>query len=312
MTRTIPWPTWAAACLVLALAGPASAAESRSLMLDYDNYHVYGLQQLHADISLANQINGLNLGVDQLWALTEIAYRADDLRERYRLALDPVFTDMQDSSTELRRCLLEEGTASESMISGVERATRDFQSERYGFHGELLELEKEVERVLDENQIRLMEGARPCVRPPDELSPVRVGQSSGASTRLMSQLETMRELNDIQFERRKERFVDKAATLREDRFVAGDEGEEAAFRDTLSDALDTVYEMDDLNWSVDGTTAGDRVAKLMKLKPERPEGTRARKEGQIGRVAEVILAPGAADVLAAILERRQAEVEGTR
>ncbi len=312
MTGPNPWPTWAAACLVLALAGPASAAESRNLLLEHDDYHVYDLQRLHADISLANQINGLNLDVEKLWALTEIAYRADDLRERYRIALEPVMTEMHDSSTELKRCLLEEGTASEPVMSAVERATRGFQNERYAFHAELLELEAEVEQVLDENQIRLMEGTRPCVRPPDELSPARVGQSSGASSRMMSQLETLRDLNEVQFERRKARFIEKALIRREDRFVAGSEDDEAVFSDAMSDALDAVYEMDDLTWAVDGTSAGDRVDELMKLKPERPEGTRARKEGQIGRAAEVILAPGAADVLAVILERRQAEIEGAR
>lgn len=303
------------ACVILttfAAAGAARAADSRSLLLTHDDYTVYELQGLHADISLANMINGLNLNTEQLWALTEIAYQADDVRDRYHAAMDPAMTQMRDASAELRRCLLEEGTASERTIHAVELATREFQNHRYDFHRELLALEDEIEAVLDENQLQLMEGTRPCVRPPDELSLVRVGQTGAAGSRLTEQLESMRQLDEVGFERRKGRFIERSLNRRDERLASGDEEAEAAHTQAMSDALDAVYEMSDIDWAVQGPDAADQVAALMKVKPEKPSGNRTRKEHELSRASELLLAHGAADVIAAIYERRQQEVAGLR
>ncbi len=294
------------------VASAARAADSRSLLLSHEDYTVYELQGLHADISLANMINGLNLTTEQLWALTEIAYQSDDVRDRYRVAMEPVMTQMRSASEELKRCLLEEGTASEGTIHAVELATRGFQDHRYDFHRELLALEDEIEAVLDENQLQLMEGTRPCVRPPDELSLVRVGQTGAAGSRLTDQLETMRDLDEMQFERRKDRFIERSLTRRDERLASGDEEAEAAHTQAMSDAIDAVYEMSDIDWAVQGPAAADRVAELMKVKPDKPTGQRPRKEHELGRASELLLAAGAADVLAAIYERRQQELAGLR
>lgn len=299
---------WPVLCTALALAGPVQAESNRSLLLDGETFHVFEVRQLGSDISLAYKINALNLTADQLWALSEIAYQADDARERYRVDLIPVMEKMRATSIELRRCLLEEGDASEATLRDQMRANRDYGSLQDEFVREMLALEDEIEAILDENQIHLMGEVRPCVRPPDDLSPARVGQSEGATSRLVTQLEEMRQASAPQFERRKARFIERVMVRRSERLIAGDEEQEAAHYQALSDAMDAAYEMDDLTWAVDGITAADRVDQLMKIKPVAPSGPRPHKDNELGPAAVVLLDKGAGDVLTAIYERRQREM----
>jgi hypothetical protein len=162
--------------------------------------------------------------------------------------------------------------------------------------------------VLDANQVELMEGARPCVRPPDELSPVRVGQAGGAGSKMIERLTGMRDMDDNSYERSKQRMIDKSVDRRVARLGPMSEDEEAALRAEMAAAIDAIRALDDLTWQVDGQAAADRLHSLYQLKPDRPEkANRQRKPGQLGRASEVLLAPGASDVVATILERRQAE-----
>ncbi len=286
------------ACAAAAVVARGSAA-APTIVLDPADPRTQRVRQLHDDISLANLLGGLTLSSDQLDDLEELARRADELRDEVAGEAEPLAERMERAFAALRADLLERGAPSDEVAGAAHRAERDFRELNLSYERDLAALEQRARDVLDDGQIAIIEGFEPCLFPPRDLSsPLRVGQA-GVSTEMMERLWILRQLPEHTGERYAERLVDGAVERLE--MHRGPQSDEAiaAERERVRALLDEIRAVDDETWALEGETMAERLEAAAGAPPSSRGPAPGHVDDQLTRVGLLLLAPGAADVLAA-------------
>lgn len=293
---TRPFALLGAISAAVVVAGGSAAAPNS--MLDPADPLALEVKGLHDDISLANLIRGLNLTGDQLDVLAEAAARADALRDDRSAQARPLLAEMEAAFGALRAELLTGGEPGGDVKRRAVTANRELQDHRRGFERELADLELQLRDALDDGQVTIIETFKPCLIPPQELGePPRVGQS-GAGGKAVEVLGELRLLPANTYERRLQRFVDRGIEIIQLRTGPLSPEIEDEYRTQLVQLVDEARSLDDLTWTLEGPQHAARLHEIVGDDP--PSPPRSAEGTELTRVGRLLLAPGAAEVLAAL------------
>lgn len=298
---TRPFALLGAISAAVVVAGGSAAAPN--IMLDPADPLALEVKWLHDDISLANLIRGLSLTGEQLDALADAASRAETLRAAQTAEAQPLLGEMEAAFGALRAELLGGGEPAQEVEKRAVRAQRELHDMRREFERSLADLEIEVRAILDDGQISIVEGFKPCLIPPKELGePARVGQSDGGG-RAVEVLGDLRILPQHTYERRMERFVERGLEIIALRKGPLSDEVAADHREQLVALVDEVRTLDDVTWALEGEEMARRLRVIVEGDATHPmEG---QPEGvELTRVGRLLLAPGSADVIGSLAVAR--------
>ncbi len=175
--REARWARGAGAMfLLLAAWAPLLCAQPSPGSLD--TAQIEETRRLRQEISLLNLLNGLYLSPEQLGQLVPLAEKAAAIHQQYRQTYATESGDYARELSALRDGLYgATGATPEQKGPASARHHRLDSLLRQKMTDELLPLEEEARRVLNEAQLAIIQDFKPCLTPPKNLSdPVAVGQ----------------------------------------------------------------------------------------------------------------------------------------
>ncbi len=207
------------------------------------------LRHIQHSIKSINLINGLNLNVDQMVGLKELARQANTLEKaalsEARRAEGSALAVLQKFYEQLKENRVP-GDMTKHMVHRVEHP---FKAVQANYNEQMADKVKEAKGLLNPGQLAMVKNYRPCIVPTVDLTdPSRIG--SAASERLMERFTQIRNLSPEVYTRRKQNIIDHHVRRMRLHFQGKiDQNKEAA---DFSQFLEKVRAMDDVDWQLQG------------------------------------------------------------
>ena len=207
------------------------------------------VKDLSREISLLNLISGLYLSPEQMNQMLAILRKVEAIRGDYQSRAVSEAHQMEEILKEFRGILGRDEEIDQGLIREFRRAKKRGQDLREEFHGALIPYQDEMKSVLNENQIALIDGFKPCIVPPhDTRNPTRIGQDSG-DTRMGERLLTrVRQMDENVYQRRKPLLIERHIGKVERHVGLFSDEERAEEESRLADIFKRARELSDLDF----------------------------------------------------------------
>ena len=257
---------------------------------------------LRREINLLNLINGLYLSTEQITQMLEVLREVEGIRGEYRSKAVSQAHQMEEILNELREILGRNEEIDQGLIRKFRQAKKRGEDLKEEFHSALIPYQDEMKRVLNENQLALIDQFKPCIVPPhDTRNPVRIGQTSG-DTRMGERLLTrVRQMDENVYQRRRPHLIQRYIERIERRVGLFSDEERAEEESRVADIFKRAREVSDVDFEA---RKGD-LARELKEPHEKTLHSRHRKRrGDLDKLGKFLLDPK----LIPILEKRLTRV----
>jgi len=182
----------------------ASGGEARAVDVADAQAKVQESQRIRDEISLLNLLRGLYLSLDQLDRLIVLADRAAAIRQEAAVAFAAKANTYLADLAALRDALYSTTGPTQEHNTRASRGHHELETgPRYKVMEEIVKVEDEARKVLNEAQIAVIEGFSPCLIPPKNLSdPIAVGQAQ-TTVREEAFLDLVRRMPDSLYQQRR-------------------------------------------------------------------------------------------------------------
>lgn len=260
------------------------------------------VKDLSREISLLNLISGLYLSPEQMNQMLAILRKVEAIRGDYQSRAVSEAHQMEEILKEFREILGRDEEIDQGLIREFRRAKKRGQDLREEFHGALIPYQDEMKSVLNENQIALIDGFKPCIVPPhDTRNPTRIGQDSG-DTRMGERLLTrVRQMDENVYQRRKPLLIERHIGKVERHVGLFSDEERAEEESRLADIFKRARELSDLDFEAQ---KGDLARELKEPHEKALQSRHRKRRGDLDKLGKFLLDPK----LIPILEKRLTQV----
>jgi DNA mismatch repair ATPase MutS len=123
------------------------------------------VNDLRREINLINLVNGLYLSAEQMNQMLAILRKVEATRGEYQTKATSQVHEMEEILKELKEILGRNEEIDQGLIRKFHRAKKRGEDLREEFHSALMPYQDEMKRVLNGNQLALIEEFKPCYRP---------------------------------------------------------------------------------------------------------------------------------------------------
>ena len=167
------------------------------------------VKEVEEDIRTLNLINSLHLTKSQILALLTKAREAEIKREAYRSELEELTGYSEASLAEMRAKSMKNEELPKYLTREVGSSQKRFRDLKDKGEEEILEMARDVAKILNENQLVMVDKYKPCVVPYRDLThPERVGQAE-ASAGMERQLERVHKLPEAIYQQKKKEIIER-------------------------------------------------------------------------------------------------------
>lgn len=261
-----------------------------------------GVYDLRREITHLNLINGLYLSPEQITQMLKILREVEGIRGEYQSKTVTQAEQMEEILNEFREILGPNEEIDQELIGKFRRAKKKGEDLKEELHSTLLPYQNEMKRVLNENQLALIDDFRPCIVPPqDTRNPVRIGQASG-DTRIEERLLTrVRQMDENVYQRRNPFLIGRLIERIERRVGFFSDEERAAEESRVADIFKRTRGLSDLDFEA---RKGDVARELMEPHEKALQDRHRKRRGDLGKLGKFLLDPK----LIPILEKRLTQV----
>jgi hypothetical protein len=260
------------------------------------------VNDLRREINLINLVNGLYLSAEQMNQMLAILKKVEATRGEYKTKATSQVHEMEEILKELREILARNEEIDQGLIRKFDNAKKRGEDLKEEFHSALMPYHDEMKRVLNGNQLALIEEFKPCVVPPHDVrNPVRIGQASG-DTRMGERLLTrVRQMDETLYQRRKPRLIERYIERVERHVGIFSDEERAEEESRVTDIFKRARELSDLNFDVQ---KGDLARELKEPHGKALQSRHRKRRGDLDKLGRFLLDPK----LIPILEKRLTQV----
>jgi hypothetical protein len=260
------------------------------------------VNDLRREINLINLVNGLYLSAEQMNQMLAILKKVEATRGEYKTKATSQVHEMEEILKELREILARNEEIDQGLIRKFDNAKKRGEDLKEEFHSALMPYHDEMKRVLNGNQLALIEEFKPCVVPPHDVrNPVRIGQASG-DTRMGERLLTrVRQMDETLYQRRKPRLIERYIERVEHHVGIFSDEERAEEESRVTDIFKRARELSDLNFDVQ---KGDLARELKEPHGKALQSRHRKRRGDLDKLGRFLLDPK----LIPILEKRLTQV----
>ena len=167
--------------------------------------------EVREDIKILNLVNNIYLTRNQMLALLTKAREAEAKRKAFKSKLGEVTGYSETSLKKMRGKLMRTEELPKYLTREVGYSQKRLRDLRDKYDEEMLKLAKDVSKILNENQLVMVDAYKPCIIPYRDLThPERVGQA-GAAVGIERLLERIHNMPQPSYQRRKEGILMGAA-----------------------------------------------------------------------------------------------------
>ena len=260
------------------------------------------VNDLRREINLINLVNGLSLSADQMNQMLAILRKVEATKGEYQSKVASQAHEMEEILKELREILARNEEIDQGLIRKFHRAKKRGEDLKEEFHSALMPYQDEMKRVLNGNQLALIEEFKPCVVPPHDVrNPVRIGQASG-DTRMGERLLTrVRQMDESLYQRRKPRLIERYIERVERHVGIFSDEERTEEESRVADIFKRARELSDLDFDVQ---KGDLARELKESHEKALQSRHRKRRGDLDKLGKFLLDPK----LIPILEKRLTQV----
>lgn len=260
------------------------------------------VNDLRREINLINLVNGLYLSAEQMNQMLAILRKVEATRGEYKTKATSQVHEMEEILKELREILARNEEIDQGLIRKFHHAKKKGEDLKEEFHSALMPYQDEMKRVLNGNQLALIEEFKPCVVPPHDVrNPVRIGQASG-DTRMGERLLTrVRQMDETLYQRRKPRLIERYIERVERHVGIFSDEERAEEESRVADIFKRARELADLDFDVQ---KGDLARELKEPHEKALQSRHRKRRGDLDKLGRFLLDPK----LIPILEKRLTQV----
>ncbi len=251
--------------------------------------------EVREDITILNLVNSLYLTKNQMLALLTKAREAEAKRKAFTSQLEELTGYSEASLKKMRGKLMKNEELPEYLTSEVGSSQKNLHDLRDRHEEEMLKLAKDVSRILNENQLVMVDEYVPCIIPQRSLThPERVGQAD-ATVGMERLLERIHDMPEALYQQRKEGILMGAAARLEKHTHKEVEVEKEKKR--LAKIFDEARALSDLEFDLKKAELAQKI--LPEEKKIKTEKERLRK------IAHFLLSPRIIPVLEEKLSQEQ-------
>jgi len=257
-----------------------------------------GVHDLRKEITLHNLINGLYLSQDQMVQMLAVLRKVEGIREEHRAKAMSHAHQMEEILKGIRETVARDEEIGENLAREFHRAKERSEDLREEFRRSMMPYEDEIKRVLNENQLALIDEFKPCVIPPrDTWDSARVGQASGDTRMGERFLTRVRQMDERAYQRRKPLIIERHIERVERHVGLFSDEERAEEERRVADILKRARELSDVDFEAQ---KGDLARDLKEPHEKAMRGRHRRRKGDLDKLGRFLLDPK----LIPILERR--------
>lgn len=168
--------------------------------------------EVREDIRILNLVNNIYLTKNQMLALLTKAREAETKREAFTSRIEKLLGYSETSLKEMRAKLMRTEELPKYLTREVGSSQNRLHDLRDKHEEEMLKLAKDVTKILNPNQLVIVNGYKPCIIPYRDLThPERVGQA-GAAVGIERLLEKIHDMPEALYQQRKEGILMGVAT----------------------------------------------------------------------------------------------------
>ena len=252
-------------------------------------------REVGADIRILNLINNIYLTKNQMLALLTKAQEAEAKREAFTSQMGKLTGYSETSLKEMRSKLMREEELPKYLTREVGSSEKKIHDLRDKYEEEMLKLAKDVTKILNPNQLVIVDGYKPCIIPYRDLThPERVGQAGGA-VGIERLLEKIHDMPQPIYQQRKEGILMGVATRLEKHTHKEVNVEKEKKR--LAKIFDEARALSDLEFDLKKAELAEKVL---------PEENKVKTEKQrLKKVSRFFLSPRVIPVLEEKLSQEQ-------
>jgi hypothetical protein len=260
------------------------------------------VNDLRREINLINLVNGLYLSAEQMNQMLAILRKVEATRGEYKTKTTSQVHEMEEILKELRAILARNEEIDQGLIRKFHHAKKKGEDLKEEFHSALMPYQDEMKRVLNGNQLALIEEFKPCVVPPHDVrNPVRIGQASG-DTRMGERLLTrVRQMDESLYQRREPRVIERYIERVERHVGIFSDEERVEEESRVADIFKRARELSDLDFDVQ---KGDLARELKEPHEKALQSRHRKRRGDLDKLGRFLLDPK----LVPILEKRLTQV----
>ena len=231
--------------IFLLLSLPALSFAQRGAFKELDPR----LRQIQESIKSINLINGLNLTVEQMVGLKELARQTNNLQKAALLDAQRVESEALRVMEKFYDDLKKNKVPGEQTRHLVHRIEHPFKEVGANFNEQMASKVEEAKKLLNPGQLAMVKNYRPCIVPTNDLvDPSRIGSAAGEQ--LMKHFQRIRNLSEQVYSFRKQEIVDQHVRRLRLHFQGKiDQVKESA---EFGQFLDRIRAMDDVEWQLNG------------------------------------------------------------
>ncbi len=249
--------------------------------------------EVREDIRILNLINNIYLTRNQMLALLTKAREAEIKKKTFTTQLGEITGHSEPSLKEMRGKLMRTEELPKYLTREIGSSQKRLHDLRDKYEEEMLKLGKDVTKILNENQLVMVDAYKPCIIPYRDLThPERVGQA-GAAVGMERLLERIHDMPQTIYQQRKEGILmGAAARLEKHTHKEVDVGKE---KKRLAKIFDEARALSDLEFDLKKAELAQKIL---------PEENKVKTEKQrLRKVARFFLSPRIIPVLEEKLSR---------
>ncbi|MBI3039108.1 hypothetical protein HYY75_08685 [bacterium] len=268
-----------------------------SLAKPKDEKSFHELEEIRAEISLLNLLRGLYLSKDQAKKVIEIANRAQAFRDETKQLLERDYENVKEDFTGLRDSLFQPVGKEKPFQNKASVLNDRIKEAREVTQEKIAGLEDEARLVLSSAQLEIIDGFKPCLVPPKDLSnPVRVGQASAEGGKLEKLVELIHSTPETVWKERGDSLLAKVAN-----HIEAESGEmtpdmKSDIKARLSKTAGKIRQASDVDFVLKKNTLESEMLLI------NPKKTLSHEHRKSGKIAQWLLSPTAFSVLPKWLE----------
>ncbi len=260
------------------------------------------VNDLRREINLINLVNGLYLSAEQMNQMLAILRKVEATRGEYQTKATSQVHKMEEILKELKEILGRNEEIDQGLIRKFHHSKKRGEDLKEELHSALMPYQDEMKRVLNGNQLALIEEFKPCIVPPHDVrNPARIGQASG-DTRMGERLLTrVRQMEESLYQRRKPRLIERYIERVERHVGIFSDEERAEEESRVADIFKRARELSDLDFDVQKS---DLARELKEPHEKALQGRHRKRRGDLDKMGRFLLDPK----LIPILEKRLTQV----
>ncbi|KPJ72784.1 hypothetical protein AMJ52_05170 [candidate division TA06 bacterium DG_78] len=203
------------------------------------------IAQIQQEIRIINLVNGLELSAYQIDFILEKAKEAEEIRKDFLKTIEANEGAMLTTFNELKKNRMKDDVIPQTLQRQVHTTEGRFQDKKTEVSESLEQIAREVEGILEGNQIYALEHYIACLIPP--LGESRIGQSE-KPLGITKQLNRLREIPDYVYQMKKYEVADRVVEKIKKHLSPGTVFNEYTEKQRILGLLDEVRSLSDVDF----------------------------------------------------------------